>query len=101
THVVAHRFKLTALAAPRSFAMRGNNRARAECFQLRFTRATDIWINFHRHRLDDFRLTPDQVELRSKTQRRVSKLKTTTLRWLHSVNQGRRALRIDVNAAFA
>src|SRR5689334_19579939 len=51
-HVVAHRFKLASLAAPRSFAMRGNNRTRAECFQLCFTSPTHVWINLHGYRLD-------------------------------------------------
>src|SRR5689334_3569237 len=72
-HVVAHRFKLASLAAPRSFAMCGNNRTRAEGFQLCFTSATHVWINLHGYRLDDFRLTPDQFELRSEAQRSLSK----------------------------
>ncbi len=79
--------------------MRGNNGARAECFQLCFTSATHVWINLHRHRLDDFCLTPDQFGSRFEAQRSLSKLKTTALRWFDCVNQSRRALRIDVNLA--
>ncbi len=47
--------------------MCGNNRARSECFQLRFARATHVGIDLHRHRLDNVDLTPHEPETASES----------------------------------
>src|SRR6185369_15514931 len=80
--------------------MRSSNRARAQRLQFCLTRAPHVWINLDTDGPDDVRLAPDQSELRTKAQRRLSKLETATLRWFECVNQGRRTLCVDIDSTF-
>src|SRR5215470_11402841 len=81
--------------------MRRNKRPRAECFQFSLARASHVWVNLDRDRLDYLRLTPDQFVFRPKAQRRLAKLKTSASRWFDAVNERVRGLRVSLKSTLA